>query len=93
MLSKKDLEILRGMFRENNATFFRHVDTFGHDLKREIRDEMHSLIAASETRMTTLIKQEIKGVREDIQLLRTEVVEIIDESVLPQIADLQLRIA
>ncbi|KKW29326.1 MAG: hypothetical protein UY72_C0049G0003 [Candidatus Uhrbacteria bacterium GW2011_GWD2_52_7] len=67
--------------------------TLRSDLTYEIREEMHSLIAASETRMTTLVKQEIKGVREDIQLLRTEVVEIIDESILPQITDLQLRIA
>ena len=90
MLSKKDIASLKMMVGELLVV---NNQTLRSDLTYEIREEMHSLIAASETRMTTLVKQEIKGVREDIQLLRTEVVEIIDESVLPQIADLQLRIA
>jgi len=90
MLSKKDIASLKMMVGELLVV---NNQTLRSDLTYEIREEMHSLIAASETRMTTLVKQEIKGVREDIQLLRTEVVEIIDESILPQITDLQLRIA
>ena len=90
MLSKKDIASLKMMVGELLVV---NNQTLRSDLTYEIREDMHSLIAASETRMTTLVKQEIKGVREDIQLLRTEVVEIIDESILPQITDLQLRIA
>jgi hypothetical protein len=51
MLSKNDIQILRGMFEENN-----------HVLKREIRDEMHALIAASESKVIhriELVKEEI----------------------------------
>ena len=44
MLDKKDIEILRGMFRENN-------EIFATQLKREIRDEIHSFIRASESRI------------------------------------------
>ncbi len=42
MLDTKDIEILRGMFRENN-------EIFGAQLKREIRDEIHASIKASES--------------------------------------------
>ncbi|MEK9155596.1 MAG: hypothetical protein AAB839_03015 [Patescibacteria group bacterium] len=48
MLDQKDIHNLRGMFgellRENN-------EIFGRELKRDIRDEMHALIAASERRV------------------------------------------
>ncbi len=51
MLSKNDIQILCGMFEENN-----------HVLKREIRDEMHALIVSSESKVIhriELVKEEI----------------------------------
>lgn len=44
MLDKKDIEILRKMFQENN-------ELFGSCLKREMRDEMHAIVRASERRV------------------------------------------
>ncbi len=86
MLDTKDIEILRGMFRENN-------EIFGAQLKREIRDEMYSVVKASEaslirrmdsmkdellTRMDSMKKEIIDGV-----------IDVIDDGVLPQIEELQ----
>lgn len=86
MLSKDDIKVLRGMFRENN-------EVLRKDFGREIRDEVHALIAASEHRVTAKIEakieKEITSVRGEIHELRMEVVELIDTSILPQIADLQ----
>lgn len=71
MLDKKDIQILQGMFLENNAI-----------LKRDLRLEMHDLITASERRLIARMDR-----------LRTEIVtdvaEVLDECILPQIADLQ----
>ncbi|KKW30661.1 MAG: hypothetical protein UY72_C0006G0012 [Candidatus Uhrbacteria bacterium GW2011_GWD2_52_7] len=60
MLDKQDIAMLRDIFQENIRS-----------LKRDIRDEMGSLIAASERRV-------IEGVA-----------ELLDVSLLPQLADLQ----
>lgn len=75
MLDKQDIVVLRGMFgealRANNI-----------DLKREIRDEVHSLIAASEHRMM--------GAMDRIKFdIIAEFSELLDVSILPQIAELQ----
>ncbi len=51
MFTKKDIEILKGMFLENNAI-----------LRLEIRDEMHALITATENRL----RKDINQVREDV---------------------------
>lgn len=69
MFTKKDIEILKGMFLENNAI-----------LRLEMRDEMHALIIASENRL-----------RKDIHQVREGVVELIDSTILPQIADFAAR--
>jgi hypothetical protein len=56
MLSKADIQVLERMFEKNNATirtdmqgmFVKNNALLKGELKREIRDEMHSLIKASE---------------------------------------------
>lgn len=60
MLDGKDITILREMFSKNNC-----------QLTRQIQNEVHSLIIASEKRVIGSIA------------------EILDISILPQIADLQ----
>ena len=72
MLDKQDITLLRGMFRENNE-----------DLKRDIRDEIHSSILASEHRMITRM-----DAMEDRILSNFN--SFMDISVLPQIAELQV---
>ncbi len=71
MLDQNDIKILRGMFRENN-------EIFGRELKRDIRDEMHSVVnaavSASEVRMTRRLEE-----------VRNDIIEVIDNGILPQI--------
>lgn len=78
MLNKNDIKILREMFKENN-----------HVLKEEIRDEMHSVvnaaIFASEQRMTSRIEGAIESVRKDIHTLRDDILDLVNEDILPQI--------
>lgn len=59
MLSKNDIQVLRGMFRENN-------EVFGSQLKREIRDEVRALIAASESKVIRHLEAKIDSVKEEI---------------------------
>lgn len=79
MLDKQDIVQLRGVFREilvqNNA-----------DLKVEIRDEMRSLLAATEARFKSDMREMESRLHGDIV---GDIGTILDESVLPQIAELQ----
>lgn len=97
MLSKNDMSALRGlmreviietvpgMMRENN-------EIFGSQLKREIRDEIHSLIKASEAglirrmdEMEIRLIQRMDGGFDAIN-------ELIDDGILPQVNDLDRRV-
>lgn len=75
MLSKNDVQVLRGMFEENN-----------HILKREIRDEMHSVvnaaITASESRVITRLEAKIEHVKEEII---DGVIDMLDRTVYPRL--------
>ncbi len=75
MLDKNDIQILREMFRENNLTN-------NSILKREIRDEMHSVIRsevfASETRM-------MKRMKEMKEEIIDGITDVLDNSVLPRL--------
>ncbi len=75
MLDKKDIQILQGMFLQNNAIL-------KQDICKEMREEMQAMITASEHRLIARMDR-----------LRTEIVtdvaEVLDECILPQIADLQ----
>ena len=70
------------MFQEQEARFDQKMD----DLKGNIRDEMRSCISAAETRMTNRMDGALERVKTEII---DAIGEILDESVLPQISDLQ----
>lgn len=82
MLTKNDKEEMREMFVEILSKNNEKVFQMFHDFTRSVRDEMHSLILASESRMMLRLEK-----------LRTDIVNdigsILDEAVLPQIAELQ----
>ncbi len=75
MLSKNDIQILRGMFRENN-------EVFGSQLKREIRDEMHALISASESKVIHRLEAKIESVKEEII---DGIIDVLDRDVYPRL--------
>ncbi|MEK7632837.1 MAG: hypothetical protein AAB473_03525 [Patescibacteria group bacterium] len=78
MLSKNDIQVLRDMFRENNATF-----------KLEMREEMLDLIVASEKRIIADVVGRIAVAEERII---GEVTDFIGSSILPQIDEHNMRI-
>ncbi len=75
MLNKNDIQILRDMFRENN-------EVFGSQLKREMRDEIHAIVNgavfASEERLS-----------KKIDTLRDDILDLVNEEILPQIDQCQ----
>ena len=73
---------LKEEFGLHEARFDQRLD----DLKENIRDEMRSCISASETRMTNRMDGALERVKTEII---DAIGEILDESVLPQISDLQ----
>lgn len=75
MLTKKDKVELREMFVEILTGAL-------HNMKRDIREETCALILASESRMM----QRLEKLRHDIV---NDIGSILDEAVLPQIAELQ----
>ncbi len=94
--------ILKVALEENNRVFkqelrkewrndFRDILSQNNaDLKREIRDEMHSLISASEYRTTARIdnlSMKVDGLKSEIV---SEVCEVISDAILPQIHELQV---
>lgn len=92
MLDKEDIALLRGMFIENNAI-----------LKREIRDEIHSVVNAavfaSEQRMMKeihavegRIAKEFERVHEEIEGIKDAVIDLVDETIMPKIEENHLEI-
>lgn len=75
MFDTNDIELLRGMFKEQDSRLLNAIKENNHDLKKEIRDEIHALITASEKRIVT------------------EISELLDTAVLPQITELQTDMA
>ncbi|MFA6018410.1 MAG: hypothetical protein WCT28_04190 [Patescibacteria group bacterium] len=71
MLSKNDVQLLRGMFEENNQI-----------LKREIRDETYSIV-----------KGEVAALRRDMLQMRDDILDVINEGILPQIEEHRIDIA
>mgnify|MGYP001607276944 CR=1 FL=1 len=99
MLSKKDIQMFEKMFanvvtrdtlrdilRENN-------EVFGAQLKREIRDEIHAVVNgavfASEERMMSVLAGAIESVRNDIHTLRDDILDLVNDEILPQIDECQ----
>lgn len=78
MLSKNDMNELRGMMREviqeNNAVF-------GTQLKTEIRDEMRSIV-----------KGEVSALRRDMYQMRDDILDVINDGILSQIEEHRLEI-
>lgn len=82
MLDAKDIEILRGMFRENN-------EVFGRQLKREMRDEIHSVVhgavsAAKREMLDEMAKMEDRMI--------TAIHSLVDDQITPQIDGLDTRV-
>lgn len=76
MLNKNDIQVLRGMFRENNE-----------QLKREIRDEMHSVVKASEAAMIRRMDALEYDVQKDIQTTRDDIIDVINDGILLQLEE------
>lgn len=68
------------------ATLQRMFDQHAQDMKADIRDEIRSSIAASEHRMKAHVEDVVGTAKKEIV---TELSELLDASVLPQIAELQ----
>ncbi len=67
--------MLRGMFGETLTTELRvNNQILTDEIKRDIRDEMHSIVKASES----VLRREIHQMRDDI-------LDVINEGILPQI--------
>jgi hypothetical protein len=97
MLTKNDMTALRGlmreviietvpgMMRENN-------EIFGAQLKREIRDEIHSFIKASEAglirRMNAMEERLVQQMGSGFESMN----ELLDDGILPQIDSLDHRV-
>ena len=79
MFDANDIAVLREMFSAQTHYLLQVMKEnnvqLKTELKREIRDEVHSIIAAAEVRIETRIT--------------TNIAELLDASVLPQIAELQ----
>ena len=82
MLDKNDIAILWGMFTENNSI-----------LKREIRDEMHALIKASEAGLIREIRSTEGRMITRMDSMKQEitdgVIDVIDDNILPQVQELR----
>jgi hypothetical protein len=74
MLDTNDIKILREMFEENNQV-----------LKREIRDEMHSVVNAAVSASEKRMMHRMDAIVEEIQTTRNDILEVINDGILPQI--------
>lgn len=67
-----------------------------HMLKREIRDEIYAVNKATENRLIVRMDNMERGLRQEMRDMRTEIVtdigEILDQSILPQISNHEHRI-
>lgn len=86
MANKKDtavtrdvlIEVLTSALKDQDARFDQKL----HDLRLDVRDEIHSCVSASEIRM-------MKRMDEMKEEIIDGITDILDESVLPQILELQ----
>ncbi len=85
MLSKKDIQVLRDVFTENNREWDKRLDIRFSDFKHEVRDEIRSCISASESRMTKMM-HEIKD-----EILEG-VTDIVGNEIVPQIDNHESRL-
>lgn len=98
MFDKEAVTFLQGLFLEQEErlekrlekrltqVFIAALKQNNIEVKREIRDEVHSLILASESRMMQRMDAKLEKLRTDIV---NDIGSILDEAVLPQIAELQ----
>ena len=72
------------------------LDQYGRDLKHEIRDEIHAIVNgavfASEQRLIQRMDDVENNLRQEIHDVKDAVIDIIDESVLPQIEEHRIEI-
>ena len=84
MLSKNDIALLRGMFLENNhilsKEFDEKLDIRFADFRHEIRDEIHAVVQGA-----VFASEERLGKK--IDTLRDDLLEVINEDILPQIEE------
>ncbi len=86
MLDKNDIQILREMFRENN-------ETNNSALRRELRDEMQTMIVTSERSIIRQIRDETHAlIRASEHRIIGEITEFIANAILPQIDHHDVRI-
>lgn len=78
MLDKNDVALLRGMFLENN-------EVFGRQLRRELRDEIHSVVNAAVFASEQRLMQRMDEMQDGI-------LEVINDGILPQIEENRLDI-
>jgi hypothetical protein len=74
MLDKQDIAILKGMFA---------------DAKIDMHDELKVLFAVSENKLITRMDRLAAELRTEIKDMRNEIVDLIDDSILPQIEALR----
>lgn len=74
-------DVVSGALKEQDARFDQKL----HDLRLDVRDEIHSCVSASETRMT----KKMIEIKEEII---DGITEIIDEGIFPQISDLRVDV-
>lgn len=77
-MNVNDIAQLRELFAEQDKKFTVALKQNNRDLKVEIRDEVHALIAAAEKRI--------------IETVVSSIGEILDAAVLPQITELRREI-
>lgn len=78
MFTKQDIVLLKGMFK-----------SYTEDVVLLIRDEMDARFAASENKMMTRMDQIALHLEKKIDHVAADTAELIGNSILPQIAELQ----
>ncbi|HCC84010.1 TPA: hypothetical protein DEP96_04140 [Candidatus Uhrbacteria bacterium] len=90
MLHKNDMAAIRALMIEV-------LESTVHALRLDIRDEIYSANKALENSLRRDIKADIQQLRIEMRVMRTEIVsdigDILDGAILPQIAELQHDVA
>lgn len=86
MLNANDIALLRGMFVENN-------EVFGRQLKREMRDEIHSVVNAAVFASEERLMKEIQVIHQEISDVKDAVIDLVDDNILPKIEEHSREIA
>lgn len=88
MLDTQDIQVLREMFGESEARMIGRIDS--------VRDEMIVRIdgARDETvgRMDNIRDEILKKMHEELRSVRNDIIEVINDGVLPQIDRLNIRV-